>query len=414
MMTVRQPAIGDWPQKALPEPDVPDGASRPRWNLLRGDLFLPACVLRESALSSNITLMADWCQEHRVVLAPHGKTTMCPDIVMRQIEAGGWGVSVATVPQARVYRAAGVRRVLLANQLVDTAGIAWARTELADPDFEFYCLVDSVAGVRALETRSEGRPVNVLVELGVMAGRTGCRTLDEAARVAEAAYRTAGVELCGVECFEGIFHGVDMEADRRAVDSMLARLDELASLLSARGMFERCPEIIVSAGGSLYFDRVADLLVRESMPPRKVVIRSGCAAIHDSNFFEQRSPLGVKGSGARRLLPALEVWGVVLSRPEPDLAIVGAGKRDVGCDIALPDPLVVSRNGQRRPIDPSTRAVNINDQHLYLRLSRQSDLAVGDLVGLGISHPCTTLDKWRVLPVIDDDYNVTDRFVTHF
>jgi D-serine dehydratase len=413
-MTLRQPAMRDWPQKTLPDSEIPDGTSRPRWNLLRGDLFMPACVLRESALNSNISLMADWCQQHDVVLAPHGKTTMCPDIVMRQIDAGAWGVSVATVPQARVYRTAGVRRVLLANQLVDTAGIAWARAELADPDFEFYCLVDSVAGVKALETGSEGRPVDVLVELGVMAGRTGCRTLDEAVRVAEAAYRTAGVRLCGVECFEGIFHGVDMEDDRRAVDSMLHRLDDLASLLSARGMFEGFPEIIVSAGGSLYFDRVADLLVRESEPPRKVVIRSGCAAIHDSNFFERRSPLGVNGSGARRLLPALEVWGVVLSRPEPDLAIVGAGKRDVGCDIALPDPLFASRHGQRRPIDPSTSAVNVNDQHLYLRLSGQSDLEVGDLVGLGISHPCTTFDKWRVLPVIDDDYNVTNQFATHF
>jgi D-serine deaminase-like pyridoxal phosphate-dependent protein len=104
----------------------------------------------------------------------------------------------------------------------------------------------------------------------------------------------------------------------------------------------------------------------------------------------------------------------VLSRPEADLALLGAGRRDAGFDQGLPVPLRAvrrggTRGGYRVGTDLSeSRLTELNDQHAYLRLNPGTELAPGDLVCLGISHPCTTFDKWRVIPVVNDDDRVTD------
>ena len=92
--------------------------------------------------------------------------------------------------QARVMREAGVRRIVLANQLTDPSSIRWLAAQLDDPDFTPVCLVDSIDGVRLLDahlaaTGVEGT-LQVLVELGHGGGRTGARSVSEAVRVATA------------------------------------------------------------------------------------------------------------------------------------------------------------------------------------------------------------------------------------
>lgn len=140
----------------------------------------PVCVLSATALEHNLVTMAAWCARHGVELAPHGKTHMAPQLVARQLEAGATAVTAATVSQVRTYRAFGVREVLLANELVDPAGLAWLAAELdGDADFRVICWVDSVRGVElmtaALEAAGARRPVDVCVELGAAGTRTGCR-----------------------------------------------------------------------------------------------------------------------------------------------------------------------------------------------------------------------------------------------
>ena len=124
----------DWRDKALPPTaDPPTLRSLPtrNWNLLAGDLLLPAMVLRDTALEHNIALLARYCEVHGVWLAPHAKTPMAPQLVARQLDAGAWGVSVATVSQARVFRAFGVRRILIANEVVQPLAVRWLAAELA-------------------------------------------------------------------------------------------------------------------------------------------------------------------------------------------------------------------------------------------------------------------------------------------
>ena len=150
----------------------------------------------------------------------------------------------------------------------------------------------------------------------------------------------------------------------------------------------------------------------------RVVIRPGCYISHDDGTLHSASPMGTcpRTADDERLVAAIEVWGVVLSRPEPTRVIVGIGKRDASSDGQLPILKKVRRRGTGRveTVDAMTRAVDINDQHAYLDVDADESLAVGDLVGFGISHPCTTYDKWRAIPIVDDDYVVTEIAETLF
>ncbi len=404
----------DWRYKCFPPEDgVTIGTvNRMGWNLLRGDLPLPALVLKESALAHNIALMARWCEERCVLHAPHGKTTMAPQLFSRQLDAGAWGITAATASQARTYRTFGVQRILLANELVEPASLRWLAKELAEaPGLDFYCLVDSLRGVEAMAEAlsASERPVQVLLEIGFDRGRTGCRTAAEAADVAAAVARSPGLELVGTEGYEGVIADDRSDASLAAVDAFLHKLRETTVELERAGAFAGRERVIVSAGGSAYFDRVVDLLGAD-WPFKKavdLVIRSGGYVTHDVGLYERTSPL------AQELHPALEAWGTVLSRPEPDLALVGLGKRDVSHDLDLPRPqLVCGPDGLREATGMVVTA--LNDQHAYVRVPPADELAVGDLIGCGISHPCTAFDKWRLIPVVDDEYTVVDAVATFF
>ena len=416
----------DWRHKGRPatrEPLTLAALGERRWNVVAGDFLLPVLVLKESALDHNVALVARYCREHGVSLAPHGKTSMAPQLFKRQLDAGAWGMTAATIAQAGVYRRFGVPRVLLANELVEPGALRWLADELAsDPDFDFYCLADSVAGVEAmteaLQAAGAQRPVQVLAELGVPGGRAGCRTLDEARDVTAAVAASPVLVLAGVEGFEGVIGGSDLDATLGAVDAFLGRIRALTIELARAGAFAGRDEILVTAGGSAYFDRVVASFAPpwETDLPVRVVLRGGCYATHDSGFYERLSPLGARGEGDGRLRPALEAWGAVLSRPEPDLAIVGIGKRDVPFDIDLPFPerAVARGDGRVRDIAGTMNVTALNDQHAFVRLEPGAQLAVGDLLGFGISHPCLAFDRWALIPLVDDDYTVVGGIRTFF
>ena len=384
----------------------------------------PLLTLRESALANNIEAMAAYCNRAGVALAPHGKTAMSPELAARQLAHGAWGITVATVGQLRTYRAFGFPRLLLANELVDEAGIAWLAAELAaDPGFEAYCYVDSSDGVAILDRvlshlpghlparQAAGRRLGVLVEIGHAGGRTGCRTDAQALDVAKAAAATGTLRVAGVAGYEGNI-GADSQAETLAlIAAFCRRLRGLAETLATASGSGSGPgdELIVTAGGSAYFDVVTRELTAGGTAGMTVILRSGAYVTHDHGHYDSVSPAR-RGSrdaaGAPALRPALELWAQVLSRPEPGLALLGAGRRDVGFDAGLPVPLRAVRRGAASGV--SGEVTELNDQHAYLRLDSETALVPGDLVCLGISHPCTTLDKWRVMPVVSDDGRVID------
>ncbi|MEJ2857311.1 MULTISPECIES: amino acid deaminase [unclassified Saccharothrix] len=403
----------DWRFKGLPADAF--GATVGEVVGRRLDLFAdgfvgPLVVLDAAALEHNLAVMAAWCAEHGVLLAPHGKTTMSPQLFARQLDHGSWGITAANTSQLRVYRAFKVRTILLANQLVDPAGLRWVADELARyPDFEFTCWVDSVAGVERM-TEALGtltRPVDVLVELGAANGRTGARDLPTAIEVAKAAAQSPALRLVGVGGYEGALAHDATDDSRATIDAYLDNLRVLA--IGIHDLFE-VEDPIVTAGGSAYFDQVATVLTRPWPFPVRPVLRSGAYITHDDGFYRGISPLG-RTEGEVPFRPALKAWAQVTSRPEPGLALLTMGKRDASFDEGLPEPQVVRTRDGVRPLKGVVTA--LNDQHTFLSLPADESVEVGDWVGFGLSHPCTVFDKWQLLPVVDGT-TVVDLVRTYF
>ena len=396
---------------------------RQGWNVMRGDLPFPVALLKAGALEHNLAWMADFTRATGVLLAPHGKTTMAPQLFARQLEAGAWGITFANMQQVSLAVAAGLRRVILANQLVGEQDILQAmHLQDATPDLELHFLVDSIAQLQLIDAigvrRGATRPLTALLEVGVPGGRTGCRSVDEAMRVARAIAASRHVRLSGVECFEGLSVSGDSDADRIVVERWMQTLREVAKRCDEEWLFGTA-EVTLSAGGSAVFDLVATSLPTELTRPVRTILRSGCYVTHDSNFYEkfQRQIIARLGGEWRLrpgLKPALEVWTQVQSQPEPGLAILAMGRRDASFDIDLPMPFARVRDGVRSDLDAAWRITKMNDQHAYMQVPTGGDARVGDLVGCGISHPCTTFDKWRWLPLVDDDYSVTGAIRTFF
>lgn len=414
----------DWRYKGFPPANRPvtvGTVGEQGWNVLRGDMLFPVLVLKEKALQHNIDLMARYCRDRGVSLAPHGKTPIAPQIVQRQLEAGAWGVTAATIHQVRVLRAFGVQRVLLANELLEPAAVEWVAGEMArDPDFDFLCLADSSAGVAALDGALQrmrpSRRLRVLLELGAPGGRSGVRDRGEARALALTVNRSTHLELAGLEGYEGAIQRETTAERMAAVDRYLRELRELTEELDEAGAFAGVGEIVVSAGGSLFFDRVVDALAHpwDLSVPVRVVLRSGSYVTHDFDTYEQLSPLASRGAEKDPLQTALELWAIVLSQPEPGLAIAGFGKRDAPYDLRLPVPFAVCRSGQLRPVRGEMTVTALNDQHAYLRFDPEHDVKVGDMVALDVAHPCTSFDKWRLVPLVDESYQLVGAIRTFF
>lgn len=401
----------DWRFKAIPvaawgKTIAEFLAERPRLS----DLGTPMLTLDAHALEANLGAMATYCVEAGVELAPHGKTTMAPELWSRQLAAGARGITVANLPQLRVGRAFGVRRLYLANALVDPAALRWISAELdADPEFEFSCWVDSLRTVElmdeALRARDAQRPIDVFVELGAPGARTGAREIDEAMAIARAIIAAPTLRLIGVAGYEGVVaHDASAES-LDAVRGYLRRFAELHGRLLTSGLYDDSDTVWLTAGGSSFFDQVVEELGPLSGPGVKVLLRSGAYLVHDDGFYSGISPFS-RGVG-KPLTSAMHGWARVLSHPEPDLALLDGGKRDFPFDEGLPTPQNV------RGI-----VTSIADQHTFLKLDAGESLAVGDVVRFGLSHPCTAFDKWSLVPVIDDasgdDPLVTSLIRTYF
>ncbi|CAL9293386.1 amino acid deaminase [Streptomyces sp. SudanB66_2053] len=387
-----------------------------RRNLFTGGFTTPVLALSAERLEHNLAALETYAERHGLAFAPHGKTSMAPQLFQRQIERGAWGITLAVPHQARVARAYGIRRIFLANELVDAAALRWVAAEQdADPAFRFVCYVDSVRGVglmdAALTASGASRPVDVVVELGAGEGaRTGVRTEAECAAVADAAAGARTLRLVGVAGYEGEVP----EADPERVRTWLRRLVALAVDFDKAGRFAGLDEIVVSAGGSAWFDAVADVFaeVPELSAPVLKLLRSGAYVSHDDGHYERLTPFNrVPREGG--LEPAFRLWTQVVSRPSAQQAFTNAGKRDAAYDLDLPVAKVVRRDGVERPAT-GIEVTGLSDQHAWLRTSAEADLEVGDWVGLGLSHPCTSFDKWALIPVAEADGTVVDYIRTFF
>lgn len=389
-----------------------------QWSI-QTDVPLPIMTLDRRALHHNIDLFHGYVADRGALLAPHAKTTMCPRIWAAQLEAGAWALTVANVSQLEVCVHYRVPRVLIANEVssfYDVRRLAAIASE--NSWMEIMCLVDSVEVVErlahAMGELCPGRRLDVLAELGMPGGRAGARTLDSVVAVAHAVTEaSATLRLVGLEGYEGIISPRRGSEPQEAVDAYLALWVEAADQVLE--LVEPGAPRIVSSGGSIWFDRVLEAFARINSDC-DLVIRSGGYVTHDSLLFDAGSPLGSVATKDERgaLHAALSVHAAVLSRPEAELAIVGAGGRDLPMDAGLPVILgITDSSGTPRPV-PDVSVIKMNDQHLYLAVPADMQLMPGDIVRLGISHPCTAFDRWRIILETDPDGTVLDAIETYF
>jgi D-serine deaminase-like pyridoxal phosphate-dependent protein len=389
----------DWRTKGL---WLPGGRLRAsefaaaRYDIFTGPFSWPLMVLKRDAMQHNLTTMAEYCRRHGLLLAPHGKTSMAPKLFQTQLAAGAWGITLATANQVLTARGFGVPRIFLANE----------------PEFEFVCYVDSAAGVEALRAAlaevTGVRDFAVVVELGHPGGRTGVRSIGEVVELARAASAVPRLSVLGVAGYEGGLSTVE------EASAYLRTLRDAALALADAGALEPDGQLLVSAGGSAYFDAVTDVLAGPWPAGRqtRVLLRSGAYLTHDDGFYAEKTPFNRVDEGALR--PAFEIWAQVVSTPEPGLALVGMGKRDAPFDEGLPVVKMLRRQDGNAMPATTAQVRKLNDQHAYLDISDLAPVTPGDLICFGISHPCTAFDKWRVLPMVDERYHVVELIHTYF
>jgi D-serine deaminase-like pyridoxal phosphate-dependent protein len=446
--------VGPWTKGlALDGPSSLRDVAAPHPTVTADTFSWPLLTLDDAALEHNLATMAGVCRAAGVQHAPHVKTTMSPQLFARQLAHGAWGATVANPAQLRTVVGWGARRVFLANELVDPREAAWLRRRLetevesgagagagagaGEQPLEVWTYVDSTVGLRTLaDAFADADPqvrglLGVLVELGVAAGRTGVRTPEQALALARGV-DAAGLRLVGVAGYEGSAAGGTTPEDLARVAAFCRALREVAGLLAAERLVGRDgAPVVVSAGGSSFLDVVlAELPGDLTRPdgaqvPVDVVVRSGAYVTHDHGFCERMDPWR-RIPGGQPLRAAAVVWAQVLSAPEPGLVILGAGRRDLAYDLDLPVALSVRRADAQGRLSPpvpldGTTVTALNDQHLFLAMpavgttaDAQPGLAPGDVVGLGISHPCTLFDKWRVASVVDADDHVVELVTTDF
>jgi len=396
---------------------VEKGAAAVGAHLLR-DVSLPALVLHREALEHNIRWMQKFVSDSGAELAPHGKTSMTPALFRRQLEAGAWGLTLATAVQTRAAYAHGVRRVLMANQLVGKPNMALIADLLADPAFEFHCMVDHPDNVADLGAyfASRGVRLNVMIEYGIVGGRCGCRTEAEVLALAEAIGAQPALALTGIEGYEGVIHG---DHAISGIRQFAASLVGLAMQLQDSGAFAIAKPII-TASGSAWYDLIAESFEARNAQGRFLsVLRPGSYVAHDHGIYKEAQccVLERRSDLHEGLRPALEVWAHVQSMPEPGFAVIALGKRDVAYDAGLPVPLKRYKAEADSVTGDGVSACKVTavmDQHAFMTVAPGVELRVGDIIAFGTSHPCLTFDKWRVGCLVDEGLRVVELMETCF
>jgi D-serine deaminase-like pyridoxal phosphate-dependent protein len=396
---------------------VEKGAAQPGDSLVR-DVSLPALVIHQEALQHNIRWMQAFVSNSGAELAPHGKTSMVPALFRRQLEEGAWGITLATAVQTRAAYAHGVRRVLMANQLVGAPNMALIAELLADSQFDFHCMVDHPDNVAALGEffGARGLRLNVMIEYGVVGGRCGCRSEQEVLALAAAIAAQPALALTGIEGYEGVIHGDQAVS---GIKAFAASLVSLAVQLQDKGAFA-LDRPIVTASGSAWYDLIAEAFDAKAVRDRFLsVLRPGSYVVHDHGIYKdaQCCVLDRRTELTEGLRPALEIWAHVQSMPEPGFAVIALGKRDVAYDAGLPMPLLRYKAGVLPAVGEDVSACKVTavmDQHAFMTVAPGCELKIGDIIAFGTSHPCLTFDKWRSGCLFGDDLAVIESFDTCF
>jgi D-serine deaminase-like pyridoxal phosphate-dependent protein len=293
-----------------------------------GDIDTPALVVDLDAFERNLDLMANAARGAGVALRPHGKAHKCPEIAQAQLERGAVGICCQKVGEAEAFVAAGIRDVLVTNEII--GGAKLARLAAMAKTATVAVLVDDVAAIPGIgvAARAAGVNIAVLVEINVGANRCGVAPGAPAVAVAQAIVRTPGLSLRGIHAYHGAAQHLRTPEERRAAIARAVSLaHETKAAIEAAGI--PCPTVTGAGTGTWQHER--DSGVYTELQPGSYVFMDADyqknALAPDQHHFEQ----------------SLFVVAAVMSAPVRERAIVDAGLKAFAFDSG--PPLVYGAHG---------------------------------------------------------------------
>jgi len=337
------------------------------------ELDTPALLIDLDAMERNLRKMADFASEAGVNVRPHIKTHKCPEIAKRQIAAGAQGLTCAKLGEAEVMARAGIRDLLIANQIVGPVKIA-RLIELAKVS-DVIVALDSEENAREISGRAEdaGLRVNVVIETDIGMKRCGVAPGEAALEFARRVLAMPGLRFRGLLGYEGHAVMVDPREERVKTAEAAARsLVATADLLRDNGVEVE----IVSAGGTGTYDITGRI--------------EGVTEIEPGSYVLMDGRYGELGLGFEH---ALSLLALVISRPSPATAVTDAGKKALTEEFGLP---------KVKGID-GVELIGLSEEHGKLALSDPArPLPPGDRIELIPSHGCTTINLHDELFAVRD------------
>ena len=326
-------------------------------------LDTPALIVDLDVMEQNIARMAATFGAAGVHWRPHTKGQKVPAIAHKLLAAGAIGVTCAKLGEAEVMAAAGIRDILIANQIAGTHKIA--RLMKLRRNADVIVAVDDPANVAALDAAARGHDVRlrVVIEVNIGLDRAGVEPGEACAALARTIAKHPNLVFAGVMSWEG--HAAPMKdaaAKAQAVKLAVAKLTSSADLCRKAGL----PVAIVSCGGTGTYPISA-------VQPGVTEIEAGGGVFCDVHY---RTNYGIEHPYAMTLMTT------VTSRPNPTRIVCDAGKKAMSGDAAMPQPIGLG----------GVKSMRLSAEHATIELEKpNNNLQVGDTLEFVVGYTDTTV-----------------------
>ena len=283
--------------------------------MTRDELDTPALLADLDLMEANLERMAAFFRSVPAKLRPHFKNHKCPDLAWRQLDAGAIGITCATLREAECLVHHGVRSVLLANEIVDTAKIR-RFVELARRADVIVCIDhEKIAGDLAREGRNRDTVVNVLVDVDTGLHRCGVPPGEPAIRLARAAMEM-GLRFRGLMGYEGHVLRKPPGPEKAAMAAAA-----MAPLIATTECLEKTgtPVEIVSVGGTGTYSI-------SGRYPGVTEIQAGSYLLMDTDYQQCCADFA----------PALTLLTTVISKTAGERIVTDSGLKALSCERGIP------------------------------------------------------------------------------
>jgi D-serine deaminase-like pyridoxal phosphate-dependent protein len=330
----------------------------------------PALILELDPFERNLRRLHESLAGQTVSVRPHAKSHKCPQIAMRQMALGAVGVCCQKVSEAEAMVEGGVPDVLIANEVVGATKLR--RLAALATQARVEVCVDDADNVRALDAaaREAGVTLGVLVEINVGANRCGVEPGEPAVKLARQIAESANLRFAGLQAYHGSAQHLRKVADRRAaIEHAIEQVTLTREMLDAAGI--ACPKA-TGAGTGTYLFEASSAAYDE--------LQAGSYIFMDADYARNEWT----ESGMPRFEHSLFVWTTVMSRTNPERAIVDAGLKASSIDSGMPR---VADGGPAEYIKAS-------DEHGVIQLNGAPGYAVGDKLKLIPGHCDPTVNLY--------------------